>query len=257
MVFIQALLLTAVWSCQSPEPAARHKKVPLEYSGIWINQSWLDSLAKYKTARFIWTHGLTDVYIFPKLDSALIADGEWPPHLVGVKTESKKIKLCATSKDSCHILAGNTEDLISQTRAGYQFHLTRPDTEWLEKPNTLGFRTASRKAANHFLMEGKYMVLEGPSELKGKEVSMDVDGKMQGMDPYRFYDICYSGDCKRYCDEMDLVYFSPLQNEPGGMWYGWQWRGNKLEIYSMRSLEWMSNWPDIQPVYRWLVLEKK
>lgn len=257
MIFI--LCLGLWWeSCSShPSPVLPVKKVPDTYAGLWINQSWLDSLTRYRTARFVWSHGLTDLYVFPKLDSALLADGDWAPRIAAVKASGNKVWICDSRKDSCYALEGNSLELSAVVPSPWTFHFTRPDSQWIEKPTTLGYQTASRKAANQILIAGSYRIIQGPENLIHKEIQFDIHGKVSGLEQYRFYDICYSGDCKRYCDEMDLVYLSPMENQPGGMWYGWQWRGNRLEIFSMRSLEWMSDWPDIQPVYKWITLEKK
>lgn len=249
-------VLTLLIMCSSvQEDKDLHKLPKYSFSGVWVNQDWVDSLKQYKTAKFIKTNGCLELFISDSLQKLWSFEGEADPALANWNYQHPYIYLTYPSKHDSVVPLKIVADRLYYRSHDKQITFARCDSAYYEKSSSSGYQTATRKIANDILLAGKYEIIENKSGKYYKEkIVFTADGTIENLAPYKHFEICLGGNCRRFCDEMDLVYFSPVKNEPGGKFYSFRWVGNILEIYEVRSLEWMSNWPDIQPERLWMKL---
>lgn len=222
--------------------------------GLWMNQTFVDSMAGIQSAKFVGTGGLAEIYINQKEGRAWLLDGTWEPRCYKVKTNREGFFIYRTKPDSGLTLKIQGKSGRAILPGGRLVRLGRPDTADLISGT--GFMTALRNTAGNLLLGGRWKVTYASTPGISGEVVFQKNGTVIGLDPLsKFYEICISGECKRFCDEADLVYMSPRLNEPGGYWHAFKRQGRSLSIWKVKSLEWMSNWPDIQPETLWLRME--
>jgi hypothetical protein len=252
-ILITILLLSQ--SCTNTQPSAQTPINADSLDGLWINQTYIDLLATKQTAKFIQSHKLTELYLNFKNNYAYVLDGDWEPKKYQLYKIKDSIYIYENKKDSALKIKIYNHQLIAKNDSGYIYTLKRPKEENII--DGFEFKTALRKTANNILVEGKWKVSLGPRNLMNKQINFNKDGSMSGLNQLSlYYEICLTGECKRYCDETDLIYMSPKANEPGGYWHSFTRKGNTITIWKVKSLEWMSDWPDIQPETHWLTLTK-
>ncbi|MBI3233201.1 MAG: hypothetical protein HYZ42_04055 [Bacteroidetes bacterium] len=252
LLLFSVCVLFTLQQCNYKHPVPPETVVmPYSIDGLWINSGYIDSLKSNQSAKFSFSHKLTEVYIDFGKNYAYVMDGDWEPKSYRVMKSNDSIYIYDRSIDSSLKIKIYNNKLIATNDSGYIYQLQRPDTADIIKG--FDFTTALRKTANQVLLAGKWRVIFGPHELYRKEILFNKDGSMSGLNELsNFYEICLTGECKRYCDETDIIYMSPKANEPGGYWHCFKREGNKLTIWKIKSLEWMSDWPDLQPETKWL-----
>lgn len=249
------LLFFVVMCGNSPQVKPANKLPKYSFSGLWVNQDWVDSLKLYRTAKFIKTNGCLELFISDSLHKAWSFEGEADPVLASWYYEHPTINLSFTAKRDSNIQLKNNGEFLYYHGPDKQIRFARCDTSYMEKRTTSGYQAATRKIANDILLAGKYHIIENHTGINyKKDIIFNKEGAIENLSPYKYFDICLAGNCRRFCDEMDLVYFSPVKNEPGGKYYSFRWKNNILELFEVRSLEWMSDWPDIQPERLWMRL---
>lgn len=260
-------------SCKNGDPQSAAATVAgnrSEVEGLWISKTYTDSLAAHPNARFNNSHGCTELFI--KNNTVFVLNGEWQPevcHLQKLPSGNGKVYRIASQRPDSFVDFSLVNGRLIQQEpfhyGSYCMVFVRPDPALTDAQNSAGFSSAFRQTANQKLLSGNWKVVVNspvpPERGQAVQVSPAVtfypDGHIDGLGEYKYYKICTEGDCKRYCDEMTLVYLSQYADLPGGKWYCWTRQGNRLEIYHAISKEWMSNWPDIQPYGdSWLVLNK-
>ncbi|MSQ78176.1 MAG: hypothetical protein EXR21_00685 [Flavobacteriaceae bacterium] len=263
------LFLVIIFSCKNgepqntPQPQAKAESL----TGLWISKTYTDSLEKYTNARFNNSYGCTELYI--RQNKVFVLNGEWQPVICKLqKLPGHILRIVGSKKDSFVDLELENGRLVQQEpfhHGSYKMVFVRADSSITEPINAAGFTSSVRQATNEKLFAGTYRTIinspippeRGVAVEVSREITFHRDGSITGLGDYKHYKICTEGDCKRYCDEMTLVYLSHLPDEPGGKWYCWQREGSTLKIYHAISKEWMSNWPDIQPDVHWLELRRR
>ncbi|MDZ4757156.1 MAG: hypothetical protein SGJ10_03320 [Bacteroidota bacterium] len=249
------LLFFVVMCGNSPQVKPSAKQPKYSFSGLWVNQDWVDSLKLYKSAKFIKTNGCLELFISDSAQRAWSFEGEADPAIASWYFEHPNINFRFSAKRDSLIQLKTAGEFLYYNGPDKQIRFARCDSQYYEKPTTQGYQTATRKIANDVLLAGKFSIIENHTGINyKKEITFTKDGTIENLSPYEHFEICLAGNCRRFCDEMDLVYFSPVKNEPGGKFYSFCWKKNILELYEVRSLEWMSDWPDIQPERLWMKL---
>lgn len=253
--FLPFLLLAWGCSAQNDRNDAPSQILTKTKGVVWLNYSYLTQLRQNQSAKFSFSHGMTEIYLDYSRSLAWLLDGDWEPLPYQMKQKGDSVILTSVdSKQRTFRVKINPGNAIAICDSGYHFTLSKPDTHSIIQGGK-GFYTAMRKSANKILIAGTYSVHTGPAGWGNKKIIFYDDGTITGLDSMsKYYRICLTGDCKRYCDETDIIYMSPHANEPGGYWRCFKKEGNKLTIWKAISKEWMSNWPDIQPDSLWLVL---
>lgn len=247
--WIWGCLLMVFFSCRNESNGQQTLQDSTD--GLWMNRSFLDSLERIQSAKFAGTGGIAEIYMNRKTGVAWVLDGMWEPKMYRMRPQSDGFFIYRLKADSGILVQVKGKSALAQLSGGRTIRLGRPDTANILSGT--GFVTALRNTAGHLLLGGRWKVTYAAGRGISEEVVFHRDGTVEGLDPLsKFYEICVSGECKRYCDEADLVYMSPRRNEPGGYWHAFTRKGNTLTIWKVKSLEWMSNWPDIQPETLWM-----
>jgi hypothetical protein len=253
-------------SCNGDEPSAGHAPPKNRLAGLWINQTYLDSLRLTPSTRLNSSYGCTELYFVDTLNMVYVLNGDWEPTDAKYVQSGNRIDIVSSKKDSTvhFILNGNKLTQIATVGMKPKVFVHPPDT-FAEGVISSKYQTAFERSINQILLTGRYQVVKASpvAPERGEAIVVDKDiyfsnrGEISGMGMYKSYSICSEGECKRYCDEMSLVYLSAVADRPGGKWYCWEYKNDFLYIYHAKSLEWMSNHPDIQPDGLWMVLKKR
>lgn len=251
--WLSVSLILAIGSCKNETTGQEASKDSTD--GLWMNRSFLDSVVKIQSAKFAGTGGVAEIYINKNAGTAWILDGMWEPKIYKLRRLSEGYFIYRNKPDSGIAIQVKGPSALARFPGGRIVRLGRPDTS--DIIGGTGFMTALRNTTGNILLGGRWKVTFSAGPEISREVVFHRDGSVEGLDHLsKFYEICVSGDCKRYCDEADLVYMSPRKNEPGGYWHAFNRKGNTLTIWKVKSLEWMSDWPDIQPETLWLRLTR-
>ncbi len=233
---------------------AKAQEMPVVFTGNWLSKEFISQLEKGVTPKKIKAEqSCIEIWIDPSLkDSLWLFCDNKEQRKLGYRRVNNILRVFDSSTKiwgDISILPTTGELIVKEFKTDKIHRYEKARSSNIAMIN--GKRSAQEKTINEVLIVGNYVGKDGKKKFK---VDFSKNGAVSGLANISAYSICSSGDCMKYSQNIELIFFT---SNGSVKTYGWEKSKDSLFIYDLKTISMPGEAPRYKPVEKLYSLLKK